>query len=202
MGRPLLRTPELADRFVLATVVMLEDQGPNALRTRAVADAAGSSLAALNDLFGSKAGLFNAVALHGFSVLLEVLDGTTTVGEPRADIIKLCGALRRFATEQPELMAHMYSRPFASFNPTDHDLENATAIRRHFTNHVAALIGRDRSTTAVFDTAAGLVALLEGLTSQQRAGTLGTTAKTANRRWASAIELYLDGATVKFRTVG
>lgn len=196
MGRRLLRTPELASRFVSVTVLMLNDHGPEALTTRSVAEAAGSSLAALNDLFGSKAGLLDAVALHGFSQLLEAFDATSTAGGPRESIIELSGAHRRFGAQRPELMAHMYSRPFASFNPDDDDLEIARAIRRHFTNCIAALLGRDRSSAAVFDTAVGLVALLEGLTSQQRAGTLGSTARTTNRRWSSAIETYLDGVSM------
>lgn len=212
MGRRLLRTPELADRFVSEAAVILEDRGPGALTTRAVADASGSSLAALNGLFGSKTGLLNVVALRGFSMLLEALDAavtlepgtpaaaTATSGQARASIIELCAGHRRFAADNPRLVAHMYAKPFAELDPTEQDLEMAVAIRRHFTSHLATLLQRPRSTAAVFDTAVGLVALIDGLTAQQRAGTLGSTAKTANRRWNSAIEVYLDGASSRYGT--
>lgn len=202
MGRRLLRTPELARTFVSVTALLLEDGGPDALTTRAVADASGSSLAALNGLFGSKSGLLNAVALQGFSELLEALDATSTADRTKESVIELASAHRRFGAQRPELMAHMYSRPFASFDPGEDDLEVATAIRRHFTDRIASLLGSDRSTSAVFDTAVGLVALLDGLSNQERAGTLGSTTRNADSRWSSAIETYLAGASVRFSNVG
>jgi len=202
VGRPLLRTPELTNQFISATILMLEDRGAEALTTRTIADATGSSLAALNDLFGSKAGLLDTVALHGFSELLHALDETTTYSDSRASILELCCTHRNFAAERPELTAQMYARPFSSFNPAEHDVDIATAIRRHFTNNIATLLQHNRSTSTVFDTTVGLIALLEGLTSQQRAGTLGSTAKTTRRRWNAAIEVYLDGASARFSKLG
>lgn len=197
MGRRLLRTPELSDRFVSETRAMLETDGIESITTRAVAQAVDSSLAALNELFTSKTGLLNAVALHGFAELLAVLDQAVDHQEARASVIALCRAHRDFATTRPHLMAHMYSTPFATFDPAEHDYEIATQIRRHFTSRIARHLELDRSSDSVFDTAVGLVALLEGLTHQQQADTLGSTTKTADRRWTSSIEIFLDGASTR-----
>lgn len=195
MGRRLLRTPELGDRFVSETTAMLETNGIESITTRAVAQAADSSLAALNELFTSKTGLLNAVALRGFGELLTGLDQAVDHEDARGSIIGLCRAHRDFATTRPHLLAHMYSAPFATLDPAEHDYEIATQIRRHFTNRIARHLELDRASRPVFDTAVGLVALLEGLTYQERAGTLGSTTKTADRRWTSSIEIFLDGAS-------
>ncbi|WP_327290187.1 TetR/AcrR family transcriptional regulator [Streptomyces sp. NBC_01198] len=58
-------------RIVLAAVELLENGGPDAVSTRAVAAAAGMQPPAIYRLFGDKEGLLEAVAEHGYAQFLE-----------------------------------------------------------------------------------------------------------------------------------
>ncbi|MET8989448.1 TetR/AcrR family transcriptional regulator [Nonomuraea wenchangensis] len=58
-------------RIVEAAVELLENGGPDAVSTRAVAAAAGMQPPAIYRLFGDKEGLLEAVAEHGYAQFLE-----------------------------------------------------------------------------------------------------------------------------------
>lgn len=58
-------------RIVEAAVELLENGGPDAVSTRAVAAAAGMQPPAIYRLFGDKEGLLEAVAEHGYARFLE-----------------------------------------------------------------------------------------------------------------------------------
>ncbi|BBC98664.1 TetR/AcrR family transcriptional regulator [Streptomyces rochei] len=58
-------------RIVDAAVALLENGGPDAVSTRAVAAAAGMQPPAIYRLFGDKEGLLEAVAEHGYAQFLE-----------------------------------------------------------------------------------------------------------------------------------
>lgn len=197
MGRPRLRTPALRQRFIEVAVAAVEAGEVTDLTTRQLAQEAGSSLAALNELFGGKQGLVDAAALTGFASLADTLDGLAAGDDARSDLLALCRAHRRFTTEHPGLSQLMFSRPFDRFEPTTTDTENANRVHRHFTSRVAALLGAGRSSRVVIDAAIGLVALLHGLDHQHRSGTLGSTTQTAERRWTAAIETHISGAIAR-----
>ncbi len=212
MGRPRLRTETLRQRFVDEAILLIETEGIEAITTRGIAERSESSLAALNELFGGKAGLVSAAALHGFSLLATAIDvdidagtvdalvsgpaggpGGERAGGAMTAVAGLCRAHREFSRANPRLLALMYSRPFAEFGPDDQDRVVAAAIRRRFTAAVATAVGEPANSRTVNDSAIGLVALLEGLTRQERAGTLGSTVASMDRRWTAALDTYLSG---------
>ncbi|MFT7597547.1 MAG: hypothetical protein ACI8TP_000467 [Acidimicrobiales bacterium] len=86
----------------------------------------------------------------------------------------------------------MYSRPFDDFAPSEAQLAIASEILRLFTVEVVLLIGAERRSQQVADTAIGLIALLVGLHHQERSGTLGSTPETIQRRWAAAVNRYIN----------
>lgn len=192
MGRPRQRTPELRDRFIDETLKILEASGSDAITTRAVAAASGSSQAALNELFGSKVGLIDATALRGFGAVRDVLQQSLPSTDSADRVLALCRAHHDFSTRHPHLIALMYSRPFRDFAPTEADVAVASDILRLFTTEVALLIGAERRSPQVTDTAIGLIALLVGLHHQERSGTLGSTPATIQRRWAAAVKRYIN----------
>ena len=69
MPRPKQRTPELAEHVLQAALGLLASEGPAALTARRLADAAGTSPAAVYELFGDKAGVLRAVFFSGFEHL-------------------------------------------------------------------------------------------------------------------------------------
>lgn len=92
-----------------AAVGLLNDDGPDALQTRKVATAAGTSTMAVYTHFGGMRELIAAVAEEG----LRQFDAALTVPQtedPVADLMAVGGAYRRYAIERP----HMYRLMFGS----------------------------------------------------------------------------------------
>ncbi|WP_025738342.1 TetR/AcrR family transcriptional regulator [Mycobacterium genavense] len=92
-----------------AAVGLLDSDGPDALQTRKVAGAAGTSTMAVYTHFGGMRGLIAAVAEEG----LRQFDEAQTVprtDDPVADLFVTGAAYRRYAIERP----HMYRLMFGS----------------------------------------------------------------------------------------
>jgi AcrR family transcriptional regulator len=97
------------DEMLHAAVGLLDEQGPDALQTRKVAGAAGTSTMALYTHFGGMRALIAEVAEEG----LRQFDAALTVpqtADPVADLFVLAAAYRRYAIERP----HMYRLMFGS----------------------------------------------------------------------------------------
>lgn len=97
------------DEMLSAAVDLLNEHGPDALQTRKVAGAAGTSTMAVYTHFGGMRGLIAAVAEEG----LRQFDAAQTVpqtDDPVADLIATGAAYRRYAIERP----HMYRLMFGS----------------------------------------------------------------------------------------
>ncbi|OBG28966.1 TetR/AcrR family transcriptional regulator [Mycobacterium sp. 852002-51057_SCH5723018] len=105
--RPGVRS--VRDEMLHAAVGLLDEHGPDALQTRRVAGAAGTSTMALYTHFGGMRGLIAEVAEEG----LRQFDAALTVPEtddPVADLFAIGAAYRRYAIERP----HMYRLMFGS----------------------------------------------------------------------------------------
>jgi AcrR family transcriptional regulator len=97
------------DEMLHAAVGLLDEQGPDALQTRRVAGAAGTSTMAVYTHFGGMRGLIASVAEEG----LRQFDAALTVpvtDDPVADLFAVGAAYRRYAIERP----HMYRLMFGS----------------------------------------------------------------------------------------
>lgn len=97
------------DEMLHAAVGLLDEHGPDALQTRKVAGAAGTSTMAVYTHFGGMRGLIAAVAEEG----LRQFDAALTVpatADPVADLFVTGAAYRRYAIGRP----HMYRLMFGS----------------------------------------------------------------------------------------
>jgi AcrR family transcriptional regulator len=97
------------DDMLHAAVGLLDDHGPDALQTRKVAGAAGTSTMAVYTHFGGMRALIAEVAEEG----LRQFDAALTMpltDDPVADLFVLGAAYRRYAIERP----HMYRLMFGS----------------------------------------------------------------------------------------
>ncbi|MER5602799.1 TetR/AcrR family transcriptional regulator [Streptomyces sp. NPDC002265] len=96
-------------RIVEAAVELLENGGPEAVSTRAVAAAAGMQPPAIYRLFGDKEGLLEAVAEHGYAQFLEgkraQLDSAPQ--DPVEELRRGWDVVVEFGVSRPELFAVM-----------------------------------------------------------------------------------------------
>ena len=101
--------PGVRDGMLHAAVGLLDEHGPDALQTRKVAGATGTSTMAVYTHFGGMQGLIAEVAQEGY----RQFDAALTVPEsadPVADMLLIVAAYRRYAIERP----HMYRLMFGS----------------------------------------------------------------------------------------
>ncbi|GKU52217.1 TetR/AcrR family transcriptional regulator [Mycobacterium montefiorense] len=97
------------DEMLHAAVGLLDEHGPDALQTRKVAGAAGTSTMSVYTHFGGMQALIAAVADEGLRQFDEALTVPPS-DDPVADLFIVGGAYRRYAIERP----HMYRLMFGS----------------------------------------------------------------------------------------
>jgi AcrR family transcriptional regulator len=187
------RTPELRDRVLRTAVAMLAADGVTGLTARRVAEGADTSVPAVYELFGDKAGLVREVYFEGFRQLRRAFDPLPHTDDPRSDLVALVGAFRAFVRDNPVLTQVMFSRPFADFDPGPDELAATASVRTFIVGSVrrciqAGQIGGDET-----DIAHVLLALAQGLALQETAGWLGRSAAAVDRRWRLAFTAALDG---------
>jgi AcrR family transcriptional regulator len=87
---------------------LIRDSGPEALTTRKLADAVGTSTMAVYTEFGSLPGLVSAVVDAGFSKLAAMLAQVSVTDDPVADLWSVVQAYRSAAHEEPALYGVMF----------------------------------------------------------------------------------------------
>jgi AcrR family transcriptional regulator len=187
------RTGQLREHIVQVAVGMLAADGVGGFTTRKVAEQAQTSPPAVYELFGDKAGLVREVFFEGFRLLGDRFARLRESDDPRADLIRAVGAFRIFVRRNPVLAQVMFSRPFADFDPGPDELQAGTATREFIVRSVrrcidAGIIDGDQT-----DIAHALLALAQGLATQEAAGWLGSSRASVNRRWDLAVRALLAG---------
>jgi AcrR family transcriptional regulator len=193
MPRAKTRTAELRAELLTRAVTLLEQDGPTALRARHVASAAGTSTAALYELFGNKTGLIRAIFYEGFCALADQLERVAATDDPRADVVDVLRGSRSFALENPMLFEVMYARPVGEFDPSSDDLDAAGRIYNLVIDRVRRWFDAARASTDPVDAAHALIALNRGLIAMELAGMLGRSRTSRERRWQLAVDAQLDG---------
>jgi len=193
MPRAKQRTGELRDHILAVAVAVLAADGVTGFTTRKVAQRAQTSTPAVYELFGDKAGLVREVFFEGFRLLGDRLGQLPESGDPRADLEEVVGTLRTFVREDPPLADVMFARPFADFDPGAAELRAGAAVREFIVARVRRCVDAGLLSGQETDIAHVLVALAQGLAAQERAGWLGTSRASVDRRWDLAVRAVLDG---------
>ncbi len=194
MPRPKQRTPELRAQVLAAALRLLESEGAAAFTGKRVAESAQTSVPAVYELFGDKAGLARAMFFQGFAELGDALGQTSTAAAaPRAQLDAMWQGLRGFARARPALTELMFSRPVASFEPGAADLEAAASVRRHIVGVVERCVAAGLIEGNAVDVAHVLLALAQGLALQEAGGWLGTSRASIDRRWKLAVDAVVAG---------
>ncbi len=187
------RTPELRDRVLQVAVPMLEAGGVSGFTARRVAAQAETSTPALYELFGDKGGLVREVFFEGFRMLRRRFDTLDDTADPRADLLRVIGAIRSFVRENPVLAEVMFSRPFSDFDPGTDETAAGSSVREFIVGRVRKCVDGGVIEGNETDIAHVLLALTQGLSGQENAGWLGTSKSSVDRRWALAVNATLDG---------
>jgi AcrR family transcriptional regulator len=172
------RTPELGKQVLEAALRILGREGVRALTARGLAAEAGTSPAAVYELFGDMAGVEHAVAAAGFARLAAALDAA-------GDIPAIARAYRGFVVGHPALATVMFRGP--------HDSPAGAAVRERIVTAVRD--ARDAGALAgdPTDVAHAFVALIHGLAAAESSRRLGTSAASVDRRWRVAVGALLAG---------
>src|SRR5881227_3708282 len=101
-GMPGDPTPDgVPERVVQATIRLLAEQGPSAIKARTVAYASGLSTMAVYHHFGGIAELIRAVVDQGFKELDKAFSQVSVTDDPLADLFAMALTTRRIARENP-----------------------------------------------------------------------------------------------------
>jgi AcrR family transcriptional regulator len=194
--RPKERTPELGERVLAAALRILTRDGVSALTARALASEAGTSPAAVYELFGDKSGVVRAMFFSGFEQLADHLAELEPEPDPVEHLVALAQHYRAFIVERPALAAVMFSRPFAAFDPAPEESAAGASVRRKLVRAVRRAIAEGRLDGDDIDIAHAYVALIHGLAAAESSKRLGTTKANVQRRWDVAVRALLRGFAV------
>lgn len=194
MPRPKQRTPELRAQVLSAALRLLETEGAAGFTGKRVAEGAQTSVPAVYELFGDKAGLARAMFFQGFVELGEALrQAAPATAAPRLQLDATLQGFRHFARARPALTELMFSRPVATFDPGAADLKAAASVRQHFVGLVERASAAGLIEGDAIDVAHVLLALAQGLALQEAGGWLGTSRASIDRRWRLAVQALVAG---------
>ncbi|RYE37733.1 MAG: TetR/AcrR family transcriptional regulator [Hyphomicrobiales bacterium] len=139
MGETSPTTPEgVPERLIRATVGLLAEQGPSAIKARTVASAAGLSTMVVYHHFGGIPELVRAVADHGFTELGTAFSQVPVTEDPVVDLFVLALTCRRQARENPHLYDLMFGLSTrATYRPLESDVRlsgHSPAFRDAYTH--------------------------------------------------------------------
>jgi AcrR family transcriptional regulator len=172
---------------------MLDERGVAGFTARNVAEGAETSVPAVYELFGDKAGLVREMYFEGFAELRRQFDAPPASGDPRTDLLQIIDVFRSFVRANPVLAAVMFSRPFADFDPGPAEARKTASVRRFVVERVRRCIDAGVIAGDETDIAHALLALAQGLAAQENAGWLGSSKASIDRRWSLAFQAILDG---------
>jgi AcrR family transcriptional regulator len=191
MPRAKLRTDLLRQRVLEVAVDTLMEDGVAGFTTRNIAESAGTSPAAIYELFEDKAGLIREIFFDGFRQLATLLNETEETNDPIADLAAIFFTLRSFVTGRPVLADVMFSRPFAAFNPGPDELAAGTATRECIVGRVGRCVAAGLLEGNENDISHVILALAQGLALQETGGWLGTNEASIDRRWHLAFDMLI-----------
>jgi AcrR family transcriptional regulator len=110
---------EAPTRLLQATVKLLAEQGPSAIKARTVAAEAGMSTMVVYHHFGGLPELVSAVVDHGFSEIEKAFERLPLTDDPVADLFSMALAVREVAHANPHLYDLMFGLSTrATYRPT------------------------------------------------------------------------------------
>jgi AcrR family transcriptional regulator len=192
MGRPKEHDEATRERLLQAAEALSASKGFESLTIRAVADAAGTSTRAVYALFGSKEGLEQALHQAMFTRLRDLERARRRRDDPRADLLELAMAYRRWAVERPDrYVVAMHS--FVGRGARSRSEEGLAVSREALDELIRAVRRCDEAGLLAVDAedvVLHLRAVVHGLADFEN---LGLFAPDPEHHWRSVISAVLDG---------
>lgn len=115
-------TSSTAERLVQATISLLAEHGPSAIKARTVAAEAGMSTMVVYSHHGGIPELINAAVDHGFAEIEQAFANTPVTDDPVTDLFAMALATRDIARANPHLYDAMFGLSNrATYRPTQAD---------------------------------------------------------------------------------
>jgi AcrR family transcriptional regulator len=163
------------ERLVEAGTLLLERDGPEALRARKVAAEIGASTMAVYTHFGGMNGLLEAIIAASFERFGEALASAPTTDDPVADFFAMGYAYREFALANPQRYRLMFglASPQLLLAPTA-EMSVAAAAFDQLVNAVERIVASGRIRDDNVDDLAGRVwSIVHGVVLLEIVGTFG-----------------------------
>jgi AcrR family transcriptional regulator len=129
--------PQLSAHLIEAAAKLLAEQGPQALSTRKLAAAVGTSTMAVYTRFGGKEDLIRAMVREGFRLLDQRMGSVGETADPVADVVALGSAYRDNALEHQHLYGVMFGGSgLAGFALSDEDRQHGRYTLTHLVQAV------------------------------------------------------------------
>jgi AcrR family transcriptional regulator len=164
------------------------------LSVRSVADAVATSTRAVYSLFGSKAGLIEALAARLFQVLAETIDAIPLTRDPVADVVSASvDGFRRVALDHSALYSMVFLRASPEFAQGPVFAQQARAAFARLERLLARVAAEQGlGGHEVADAAQAVHALTEGLATFELRGGLGEGAR-AESLWRFSVAALVLG---------
>lgn len=172
---------------------LLERKGPRGFRARAVAEAAGTSTAAVYELFGDKSGLIQALYEDGYAQLTAQLLAMKQTEDSARDVKELFHETRRFARKRPHLFEVMFSRPFEDFEPASAGSDPARSYLAVVVARVTRWLDEVDSSADPVDVSRVLISSGRGLIIDDSSLVLGSSRASRNRQWELSFDALMAG---------
>ena len=185
--------PELRDQVLRVAVGTLAADGVRGFTTRAVAEGAATSVPAVYELFGDKAGLVREMFFEGFRQLRRRFDELADTDDPRADLGRAVGGFRSFVRRQPAAGPGDVLATVRRLRPGPAEARGRRRGPRSSSSGASGGASTPACCRRPTDIAHTLLALAQGLAAQEAAGWLGRSRPSVDRRWAVGLRAALDG---------
>jgi AcrR family transcriptional regulator len=191
MGRPKLHDEQTGIVLLDAAEQLAEREGVGALSVRRLADETGTSTRAVYSVFGSKAGLLDALGARAFDWLARALDAQAPTDDPLADLVEAgASGFRRLVVEHPALFQVGVQRPRAgpgtqTYTAAEQALRRLLARLRRLEQ--ASQLAHPTLEEAAFE----FHALCEGLAALELRGSIPVGHQ--ERAWRSALTTLVHG---------
>jgi AcrR family transcriptional regulator len=115
---------------------LLSAEGPGALTTRRLAEAAGTTTQSIYTLFAGKEGVVRAMYREGYERLHERMRRVPHTADPLTDLLELGRSYRAAALASPHYYTVMFGHPVPEFVPNREDLAIARVAQQILTDGV------------------------------------------------------------------
>jgi len=197
VGRPREHDEQTRRELLSAAEHLLAGTGPEGLSVRAIADAAGTTTRAVYSVFGSRAGLLDALAMQLFDQLVAAIDAVPRSDDPVADLVNASVQGFRAVMLAHEPVFRLVFRDVLPGLGAEVVAAGDVAFAR-MQQLVARVLPAGTPAGRVHEAALAVHSLTEGLAAVELRGGLGGP-RVAKRVWGQSVAALAAGWTAPAR---